>query len=236
VNDNQRFTSWLEMLDRCRQDVLALFHHRHVWSEMRPALIGASGEDASFLQHYANLYVTAQVSGVRRLSDTRKHTASLVRLLDDITRHPRLVNAQRWLDAASVEGNTAEEDERLQQFLPDFSMWARPDSDYVDQKRVAADRDAFAEKARAVREHSDNAIAHRHDGIFETSLTFGELDEVIDLAGLLFRRYAHILTASSWAMLEPAIQGDLLKPFRTAMFAAGYSAREATLLDDDVAW
>jgi hypothetical protein len=41
-----------------------------------------------------------------------------------------------------------------------------------------------------------------------------EIDHAIDLIGEIFTRYASLLTASGWALLEPAIQHDWLAPFR----------------------
>ncbi len=203
---------------------------------MRPALLAASKHDSAFLRHYANLYVSTQVAGIRRLSDLSKGTASLVRLLDAISRSPDVVTADR---AASVaqEANPHIDAHWLEEIGGDFRRrWAEPGTDHIDGARVKADRVRFAAAAKKAKAFADNAIAHRHDGVFEGTLTYAEIDEAIDCAGLLLRRYEDILNGSHLAALEPVFQGDWMGPLRGALFSAEHRAPEPQHLDSAPSW
>jgi hypothetical protein len=205
------YAKWLDTLKRVRGDVLGLHHDRQVWREVRQALAAASEQSDTFLRHYARLYVSAQVSALRRLSDNRPGDASLVRLLGDIARYPEAMTSERWVAIAARSGS----DER---YIADakrgFVGFAEPGTEHVDARRIRADVGRFKQIVGNAREYSHKFVAHRIDSDEKVPLTFGELDAAIDLAGLLLRRYTMLLTAALLASLEPAIDGDWLGPLR----------------------
>jgi hypothetical protein len=188
-----------------------------IWREVRPALAEASGRSATVLNHYTQLYLHTQVSGIRRLGDQTQRTVSLVRLLRDIARKPHHLNRGRWIQLVREHDPSVTADE-LQRAAEEFSVWTDPGSDYVSATRVRADADHFIRTARNANQFANKVIAHRHDGEIKLPLTWGEIDAAIDEAGLLLRRYTALIKSAHLALLEPVLSGDWLGPLRSPLF------------------
>jgi hypothetical protein len=181
---------------------------------MRPALIAASSENTAFVRHYDNMYVSTQASAIRRLADGAKGTASFEKLLGSIERNSKILSAEL---RESMSSRDDEQYWRERDAIQFKERWCKADTDHIDKGGVRGDREEFARLASNVKEFADNAVAHRHDGVFESEMTYGDLDAAIDYAGLLLRRYEEVLNASHLALLEPAIQGDWRLPFRQVL-------------------
>lgn len=101
---------------------------------------------------------------------------------------------------------------------------------------VQVDRSRFADTAKEAKRFADNAIAHRHDGVFESTLTYTAIDAAIACAGLLLRRYVEILNGVHLASLGPMFQGDWLAPLRGALFTTEHRAPKPQILDPSPSW
>jgi hypothetical protein len=228
------YAKWLARLKRVEVDVLSLHHDRQVWRVVRPALVAASDGSDAFLNHYDRLYVVGSLAGLRRLSDPKKGNASLVRLLDDIASFPDAMSSKRWVDISVDVGEGAF---RRSDPAADFIRYASPGTDHVDASRVRADLGRFKNAAKKARTYADKFIAHRDDTDEPVPpVTFGELDMAIDLAGFMFQRYSLLLRATSYAFLEPAIEGDWIGPFRRPLFSAYYRPPESVTVNDPPAF
>lgn len=85
---------------------------------------------------------------------------------------------------------------------------------HLDPAIPAADVEALREGAEQVAGYVDRHLAHSDVDPAPMLPKFSDLDQAIDTVGTLFKKYANLLTASSWAMLEPEPQHDWLAIFR----------------------
>lgn len=81
----------------------------------------------------------------------------------------------------------------------------------------------YAEKVRLLqfRGMTSRSVLCARESCASLLPTFGDIDEAIDAIGGLFRKYALLLTARSFATLEPEAQEDWLAVFRQAWIREG---------------
>jgi hypothetical protein len=89
---------WVWLSTHIRPEVYGMHLHRHVWQETQSVLRANPALPESYWWDFlAETYAVTQTIALRRQVDTRRGTISLVRLLDRIARHARLVTRDYFL-------------------------------------------------------------------------------------------------------------------------------------------
>jgi hypothetical protein len=211
-------SAWLNQLDRVKNEIFHLYHHRQIWREMRLALLEASPDEQVFLDHYARLYADRQVVAIRRLIDPDRGTQSIYGLTTKLADQPSLLSRQRWVSFFE-QGENATDEQWIAMAHAQFDRTADPKRpDRVDPSIMATFAAELKEDLHGVNTYVDKVVAHMDATRTPPSLTWVELDEAIDLLGQTFKQVFLMLTASTMWTLEPQIQTDWKRPFRTPLF------------------
>jgi AbiU2 len=198
-----RLSRWTGYVETIKHQVWELHHHRALWREMRQALLAASPEETTFLDHYARLYGERQLIALRRLVDTDSRTISLARLLTELSEHPATMTRGRHVELWSIPADPT--DVRHEWLTKDanesFDPYADGDGDNVDPGQVAKDLDAWKSTCQKIKKIVDKRIAH-FEAVDDTAIptaTYDDLDRAIDDVGKFISKYTLLFTASSIA-------------------------------------
>lgn len=217
----QVIAKWTRWLDEIRVHVLNLHHHRELWSRIRHAIETEAADTPDvFLAHYTQLYVDGQVMAVRRVVDpTDKQSVSLGRLLADIVNQHTVLTRERYV-AMHEDGDDREwaRKDRKRRAVEVFNEYWGDGTDALDPAKVAADLEELKVLSREVRSFATKTVAHIDRRGVNALPTFDNLDTAIEVVADTFKRYALLLTASSWVDLVPVIQNDWRATFRRPLF------------------
>lgn len=156
MTPDARYASWVEQFDLIVNDVYALHHHRHLFREIRDIAAAANLPSSTFFDAFGLWYASSQSAALRRLVDRRKGTVSLIRLLEDIARNPKVMNRDRHV---GLWGN-----DRffIAQGNRNFDRFAKASGDdTVDRDAVNADINAVNGIVSKVEKYVDENVAHR---------------------------------------------------------------------------
>src|SRR4051794_8869436 len=93
-----RYRRWVEHLERIIREVYNAHHFRHLWRELAELTQAANLPASVFFDALGVWYASTQTSSVRRQLDRRRGSVSLIRLLEDIERHPEVMTRGRHLE------------------------------------------------------------------------------------------------------------------------------------------
>ena len=208
---DERVEKWTKWIDGpIKNGVIAVHFHRYIWREIG-RIIEEHGDlpDSAFWQYHRDLYAVSQAVAVRRQADLHRDTASLARLLVEIRDDPQETYA-RVLD--SPLGSRIRAICTASMGLDDGGRTG----DHLDPAIPAADLERLLSAAANVKDYVDKHVAHadQRPVAAEASLTFGDLNDAIDVIGKLFQGYYTLFTAAAMTDLEPIMQHDWLAPFR----------------------
>ncbi len=179
-----------------------------LWRGLGEITQGANLPASVFFDVLGLWYGNSQTGAVRRQLDRRRGSVSLVRLLDDIARHPEVMTRERHL---AVWGNA----EWAHEAHANFDKFAgNRTADMVDVGAVRADIAELFAIGEVVKRYVDKNIAHTALQPIDYLVTYAELNAAMDQIGELVKRYASLLKAEILWQLEPVIQGDWKAPFR----------------------
>ncbi len=85
----------------------------------------------------------------------------------------------------------------------------------VDKNSIDADLTLLKAETATITRWADESVAHMGRKL-STNPTFDQLDEAIDLLGLILQKYYQLITGAYLASVEPTIQHDWRAPFREA--------------------
>jgi hypothetical protein len=206
-----RWRGWIE--HEIKNDVLTLFHYRAVYRRVGEIINNREPRlpPSVFLDVWQSSYVTTQAAGVRRQADRRRDVASLGRLLTEIAARPALLTRAAflapWDDDQRGRGDTS--------FTEHFGA-----GEFLDPLIATADANRIKHDSDTIVTFVHENIAHRAAAPVQTLPTYEELNSTIDMIGELFRKYHLLLTSDSYALLEPAIQGNWLAIFQVPWLVA----------------
>lgn len=227
------YEKWCGWLTQVETHVLDLHHHRQLWQEIKDAILKKTGDTSDiFLTHYTRLYVDGQVMAVRRLvshSPTDKKSISLGRLIADVQSHPTVMSRDRYVSLHKSPSDDAwvrADWERMARETYD-DEWGDGQGN-IDAQKLQADLDRLDELSGKVRAFANRMVAHIDRRGLKRLPTFKDLNDAIDVIGEMFKRYALLLTASSWASVTPTIQEDWRATFRSPLFEPRTGGRRRT--------
>jgi AbiU2 len=218
-----RLKRWQRHADILKYEVWGLHHHRNLWRQMREALVKASPDEGTYLDHYDKLYVDSQCVAVRRLVDLDPRSVSVARLLTDLARHPESMTRAHHVQLWTVPGDSDDVRDRwqMEEAEATFDEYTDGGGDNIDPIAVLQDLEHWKAIAGPIKKFVDKRIAHLAD-IDESEIpkaTYIDLDKAIDTVAEYIRKYTLLFTASSIAMMEPSIPRDWKRPFRNPLFS-----------------
>jgi hypothetical protein len=209
---DSRIEKWLRWCeDEIRPEVLLMYLQRDVFRT-----VGKTVEDNTslppsyYFDYLRDTYATTQAVGIRRQAETRSGVITLGRLITEIASDAGRFTREFWV---GLWGN----DDARRFGIPDraFTDQFAPDGgDHLDPEIPKADLLELAWVAAEVKVYVDQHVAHNDAKPAAALPTFDDLDACIDLLGDLFKKYANLLTASSWLELVPVLQHDWQAVFR----------------------
>lgn len=210
---DQRIEKWTRWCDgTIKNNVLTMHLHRDAWREVSK-IIEDHGElpDSYWWEFMLDTYVVTQAVAVRRQADTHPDVASLGKLIQEIRDDASLIRREFWIGLWG-----SDEDWKWQAERGWAEQYAGSVGDHLDPAIPAADFDALTDAAASVKAYVDQHVAHADSSAVsaEVTLAIKDVHDAIDVIGDLFKRYYNLLTASSYAILVPAIQHDWKAVFR----------------------
>jgi hypothetical protein len=209
VVTDSRIEKWQRWLEQpIESEILSLHHHRHIYRQVTQ--IANENPDlppSLFLDFLSDAYATAQAVGVRRTCEVNPRVSSLGQLLSEISNDADRLTREFWVGLFSADlKDLGERGWR--------SQYAGKTGDHLDPSIPARDLEALLAGAAAVSSYVDRYLAHSDPQGLDELPTYSDLDRAVDLIGEMFKKYSNLLTASSWAYLEPTPQEDWLAVFR----------------------
>ncbi len=220
IPNDSRVEKWVSWIDgSIKDEVLGIYAQRHVHQSLAKMTQLHGGLPPShFFDYLSTWYASSQALAVRRQAETSSRVVSLGRLLVEVRDNAERLTRNRFVSHAHDEllgGELAATFDRR--------FGGNPGS-HVDPALVEQDLTALTVAAADVREYVDRHLAHSDASRLTELPTFATLNAAIDQLGETFRKYALLLTASSWATLVPVIQYDWLAAFREAWLLPQHEA------------
>lgn len=137
---DSRFDKWLRWLKSIDDEVTALHGNRAVWQGINEIIASHPNMPPShFFRHYANIYVTTQVTAVRRQTECKDNVITLARLMSEIYDHPQSVTRERYVSLYPAGSQWLGDQ--------DFDKYAGLKNAHIDPSVVAADQQKLSDSA-----------------------------------------------------------------------------------------
>lgn len=153
-------------------------------------------------------YITDMTVSIRRLVDWDKRTVSLIKLIEDIEKHPEVMSRRRFTHSYK---NFMKECGHS-----DFDRWAEPGGDVINRKLISKHRSTLIKSQKRLRTYLNNHIAHLNKRGLRKFPTYADLDACLDVLENLTTEYALLLEQVALDPVIPVIQYDWMAPFRVA--------------------
>jgi hypothetical protein len=153
----------------------------------------------------ANLYADSVVMGIRRQTDYREQSVSLVGLLTDMIQHPEVMTRERYFQLSISGGMSRDDPVEVAMINSAFDKYAGPGGDYVDPVIVEQDVERLRTVSTKVRAYVNRRVAHRTRTDVSVP-TFAELNAALDELDVVLRRYYLLLTAATLYSTTPTMQ------------------------------
>ncbi len=207
----EKWLSWCE--DEIRPEVLTMYLQRYVFRAVGEIVEAHGSLPPSYYFDYSrDTYATTQAVAIPRQAETSPRVITLGRLITEVASDPERLSRRFWVGLWT-------NDDAKRFGLPDSAFtrqFAPQGGDHLDPAIPAADLSRLATVAASIKIYVDQHVAHNDAKPSSGLPNFDDLDASIDLVGHLFKKYANLLTASTWTTLEPAIQDDWQAIFRYA--------------------
>lgn len=208
--------TWERWLDLLYQHIVELHHDRVIWKEL-VELVEANRDIPDpwfFLDWVGRLWATTTVVGIRRLDDKDKNSISLVRLIDDIGKHPEVLSRQHY---RSMYEATYPGDEWMQRRADEeFDEYVGAGLDVIQTEMTARDLADVRSAAATIRRHVNKYVAHTDERAGPPTATYADLDAALDGVTAIYRRYSLLIKGSAPADMAPTMQFDWKQPFLIA--------------------
>jgi hypothetical protein len=197
-----------------------MYAHRDTFQEVH-RIAEENGElpDSYFWTFLRDTYATSQAVAIRRQAETRSSVRTLGRLVHEVAGDSQRLSRAFWVGMWNDDPGPT---------IPGFSQplgimeanrqfdkyFAGSTGDHLDPTIPRDDLDSLTTAAASIKSYVDQHIAHSDAKPRPGLPTFDDLNAAIDTIGDLFRKYAGLLTASSYTELVPVHQDDWLAVFR----------------------
>jgi hypothetical protein len=218
IRRDSKVEKWHEDLETIKNEVLGLHHNRDVYRTVG-RIVDEHGDlpPSLFFNYAQQTYAVTQSAAIRRQAEVNPaRVVSLASLLAEISAEPERLTRERFV---ALYEDPDPHFRRLGEATFD-ERFAGEAGDHIDPKIVEADLRELRAASESVERYVDRNIAHTDRQRLKTLTTFGEIDKAIDVIGEIFKKYALLFTASSWATLEPVAQHDWLAIFQQAWIRA----------------
>jgi hypothetical protein len=213
---DQRIEKWRGWIDdgQIQHEVLTMYLNRETFQRVQ-AIIRHNGRlpDSYWWRFMGNTYGMAQAAAIRRQVYADKDSASLGKLVSEISEDAAKLTREFWLDCptpTSDEGELAERDRAWR------DLYAGQAGGHLDPAIPIADLAALRAGSTKVIRWVDRHVAHSDTRPIAAAdvPTLADIHEVIGLIGLFFEKYTHLLTGKSWGRLTTPIPYDWEAVFR----------------------
>jgi hypothetical protein len=222
VRRDSKIEKWERDLETIKNEVLGLHHNRDVYRTVGQ-IVDEHGQlpPSLFFNYAQRTYAVTQSAAIRRQAEVDpRRVVSLASLLAELGTEPERLTRERFV---ALYDDPDPYFERLGRTTFD-ERFAGEVGDHIDPKIVEADLNDLRTTSDGVERYVDRYIAHTDRESLKTLPTFGDIDKAIDVIGETFKKYALLLTASSWATLEPVAQHDWQAIFRQAWIREGITS------------
>jgi hypothetical protein len=204
---DSRIEKWERWLEEIRQEIVTMYHHRHVYETMQE-IVRRHGSlpPSSVFNFIRDTYGITQSVAVRRQAETREGVISIGALLTEIRSDPSRLTRARFV-------SLFDDDDQSYANRAWEQGWFRGANDHVSPHAVDADLTRLATASTKVRRYVNKHLAHRDQTPAKELPTFADLNAAIDTIGEVSKRYAALLTATDWITLVPIAQYNWLAPF-----------------------
>jgi hypothetical protein len=105
ITEEQLVARWSAWLDRLANELVQLHHNRELFTALRDAMVQKDPEaPATWLHHYAYVYVHSQVIGIRKVVRGDSKSVSLTHLIGDLRKNEEVLTTTRHLAANTLHG------------------------------------------------------------------------------------------------------------------------------------
>ena len=207
TSDDERFLRWVEWLHGITDETFTLFHHRHLWGELAEISRNAALPPSAIFDAFGTWYGASQAVAVRRQLDGDRRSVSFVRLLTNISEHPRILSRERHCALWSPEIHWQ------QRAHANFDRIAGVGAKAIAAELLHVDIEALKHDCKPVKKYVDKVVAHTDEERLQNLLTYRELNDAAGTLGKLLQKYTSLLKATV-VELTPVIQHDWKAPFR----------------------
>ncbi len=194
-----RLPIWIDWLDQLWDDVHGLVHSLLIfrgWNEIVAAADSHTTTPGNFHQWVNHNYVAYLAVTIRRLTDTRRDTVSLVRLLDDVARNTSDLSREWFLARAIPQDRPLAERQ--------FRQLSTASGAHIAQRIPRGDRERLIADCDKIKSYVDTRLAHlRREQLPVEGLTFGDAHRAGASIYSMYRKWHEILTEHSLAPLLP---------------------------------
>lgn len=194
-----KWVGWLEKT--IDPEVLTIFWQRHVYrtvadmTQRRQPHLPAS----HFFDYFRDTYAITQAVAVRRQAERSSRVVSLGSLLGEIETDAARPTRQRFVGQYDPDNQDRGEEAFTKHFAGDVG-------DHLDPALVTADIEKLVAESSKVVTYVNKNVAHLDRDPVEELPRFDDLNGAIEVVGDMFKRYALLLTASSYMDLVPVAQ------------------------------
>jgi hypothetical protein len=199
----EKWRRWVEG-DYIRAEILRMYLNRAILRDVFEMAEEADLPPSYFWDYMRELYGTTQAVAIRRQAEVDVRVITLGKLLSEIEADAHRITRKFYCGMW--------DDDPQEQLLAnhnfDERMAGKAGGTHLDPIIPATDLKRLRSKAASVKKFVDKHVAHADRRRDPPSATFDDINGALDTIGELFAKYYEFLTASGWAMLEPAMQDN----------------------------
>jgi hypothetical protein len=195
MNNDQIYNKWQSWINIIMEDIQTVYFHRSMYDGLKEIVdkYEEADKECLFFSFLQNVYIDSLVMGLRRQiknGTNKDNSISLVRLLEDIKKHPEVVTRESyyalWDQKHLININFA---------ARAFSEYAEPDENQIDISRVEKDISMITEICKTAEYYADKRVAHRDKGVLKHDVTLEEILSALDSVGATVKKYFQLFTA-----------------------------------------
>ncbi|GAA2034546.1 hypothetical protein GCM10009839_38840 [Catenulispora yoronensis] len=237
MNLDERWQRWTERFAQAERDIRDLFHNRHVWVALTRMWDETAAEielNTIVRNWHIRLYVTTQVTGIRRECDPGTTTSSLLNCLQELTKFPSMMDRARF--EANVDANPEIANEFKAVNKRKFDQFATSTtSGELDVTKIDADIERLKGAAEAARRYMNKIVGHREFPPKPITLSWADLDGALNMVGIVQKRYYSLWNAAVIkGNLTPELPAGWEHPYRFAWRPTHFEVPRARPLDEYV--
>lgn len=202
--DNSTFERWFQWIERIKADLTQIINHKQVYSyfiEMVNANIEhiKNNEGILFCDFVRECYAVQAAISIRRHVKIKEDSISLMKLLVQIKESANQFSYEFYLTRYPVNGF-----EWQKSTFQSFSK----DGKIISEETIDDDMQELKNIGHQVSNFVDRVIAHLDKRGSDEKVTYGDLDQAIDLLNKITCKYITLITSAGYMSLQPTIQFD----------------------------